>query len=57
MIKHINEDISYIIYCDPSKYPVKDGYDRDGYSLLCNNIATTAIKRWISYNQKWILYY
>ena len=27
-----------------SKYSGKDGYDGDGYSLLCNNIATTAIK-------------
>ena len=44
IIKHINEEISYIIYFYPSKYPVKDGYDGDGYTLLCNNIATTAIK-------------
>ena len=44
IIKHINEDISYFIYFDPSKYLVKDGYDGDGYALLCNDIATTAIK-------------
>ena len=43
-MKHINEDISYVIYFDPSKYSVKDGYDGDWYSLLCNNIATTAIQ-------------
>ena len=44
IIKHINEEISYIIYFTSSKYSVKDGYDGDGYSLLCNNIATTALK-------------
>ena len=44
LIKHINEDIPLIIYFDPSKYLVKDGYDGDRYSLLCNDIATTAIK-------------
>ena len=41
IIKHINEEIFYF---DPSKYSVKDLYDGDGYSLLCNNITTTAIK-------------
>ena len=31
IIKHINDDISYIIYFD---YLVKDGYNGDGYSLF-----------------------
>ena len=44
IIKYINEEISYIICFDPSKYSVKDAYDGDGYSILCNNIATIAIK-------------
>ena len=44
IIKDINEEISYIIYFDPSKYLVKDGYNGHGYSLLCNDIATTVIK-------------
>ena len=44
IIKRINEHSSYIIYFDPSKYSVKDRYDRDGYSLLYNNIATIALK-------------
>ena len=36
--------MSYTICFDPSKYLVEDWYDRDGYSLLCNDIATIAIK-------------
>ena len=38
IIKHINEEIFYIVYFNPSKYSVKDKYDGDVYSLLCNNI-------------------
>ena len=44
IIKHINEEISYFIYFDPKKYLVNDGYEGEGYSLLCNDIATAAIK-------------
>ena len=44
IIKHINEDVSYIIYFNPSKHSVKDGYDGDGFSLLCNNIPIIALK-------------
>ena len=32
IIKHMNEDISYINYFDPSKYLVNDEYNGDGYS-------------------------
>ena len=44
IIKHVNEDMSYIIYFDPSKYSVKDGFNRDGYSLLCNDTAVRGLK-------------
>ena len=44
IIKHINEETFYIIYFYPSKYSVKDGYNGYRYSLLCNDISTTAIK-------------
>ena len=44
IIKHINEEILHIIYFDPAKYSAKDEYNRYGYSLLCSDIATTAIK-------------
>ena len=43
IIKNINEEKSYIIYFHPSKHSVKDGYDGDRCSLLCNNIATKAL--------------
>ena len=43
IIKHINKDLSFIIYFDPSKCLDKDGYD-GGSSLLCNDITTSALK-------------
>ena len=45
VIKHINEDMSCIIYFDQSKHLVKDRYDGDGNSLLFKDITTLSIEK------------
>ena len=43
IIKHVNEDCVHTIYFDPQKYPVCNKFKGDGYTLLCKDLATSAI--------------
>ena len=45
IIKHLNEDCLHRVYFDPQKYPVSNQSQRDGYALLCKDLATSAIKQ------------
>ena len=37
------KDCVQTIYCDPRKYPVCNKFKGEDYSLLCNDLATSAI--------------
>ena len=43
IIKHVNEDCVHTIYFDPQKYPVRNKFKGEGYSLLCKDLATSSI--------------
>ena len=43
IIKHVNKDCVHTIYFDPQKYSVCNEFKGDGYSLLCKDLATSAI--------------
>ena len=43
IIKHINQDCLFTIYYDPQKYLVSNRFQVDVFSLLCKNLATSAI--------------
>ena len=43
IIKHVNKDCVHTIYFDPQKYPVCNKFKGEGYSLLCKDLATSAI--------------
>ena len=45
IIKHVNKDCVHTIYFDPQKYPVYNKFKGDNYSLLCKDLATSAINR------------
>ena len=43
IIKLVNEDCVPTIYFDPQIYPVCNKLKGEGYSLLCKDLATSAI--------------
>ena len=43
IIKHVNKDCVHTIYFDPQKYPICNKFKGDDYSLLCKDLATSAI--------------
>ena len=43
IIKHVSGDCVHKIYFDPQKYPVCNKFKAEGYSLLCKDLATSAI--------------
>ena len=45
IIKHVNEDCVHTINFDPRKYPVCNKFNGESYSLLCKDLATSAINQ------------
>ena len=45
IIKYMNEGCVQTIFIDPQKYPVCTKFNGEGYSLLCKELATSAINQ------------